>query len=102
MLQIDSNKGFCNTWNETRCPQGFVLKDYSDESRINNIVASKKLKLITGKEATLYKCPAKRGSVIVAKKDVLIGNSGDIISSTQAQGILHKVSNVAYQGKTVV
>ena len=97
--QVDSSYIFCPTWNERRCGQGFVLKDYSDITRINNIVTSSKLKVIKSKQEVLYKCPNGDHSVIILRKRKLFVKTGDIISSTQAEGIFHKITKAIYFGK---
>ena len=98
--QANSFYAFCPTWNERRCGQGFVLKDYSDTTRIDNIVTSSKLKVINSKQEVLYKCPNGDHSVLILRKRKLYVKIGDILSSTQAEGIFHKITKAIYSSKT--
>ena len=98
--QANSSYAFCPTWNERRCGQGFVLKDYSDTTRIDNIVTSSKLKVINSKQEVLYKCPNGDHSVLILRNRKLYVKIGDILSSTQAEGIFHKITKAIYSSKT--
>lgn len=89
----------CSSWNETRCPQGFVQKNYGNITRIDNIVVSKDLKVVTSEEAILYSCLTDHSTYIVLKIDSLHVRVGQIISSTQGEGILGKVTKIRYLGK---
>ena len=88
-------------WNESRCPNGFVRKDYKDNSRLDNIETSPKLKAIASEEAVLYNCPFAEQDVLVVKKGLLDVKVGDTISSQQAGGIFNKVTEVANHGRTL-
>lgn len=50
----------------------------------------------------LYKCPNGDTSVIILRKGKLFVKTGEIISSTQAEGIFHKITNAANFGKNMI
>lgn len=55
--------------------------------------------MVRSDEAILYSCPVEGNNIVVVTKDVLNIEVGSIISSTQAEGIFHKVTNILNLGK---
>ena len=89
----------CYDWNESKCSKGFVQKDYADNSRINQIVPKSNVKLINSEDLKLYACPIDDTLVIVAKQSSIKFRKDDVISSTQAEGIFHKIQDVTNTGR---
>ena len=97
-------QGKCRAWNETRCPHGLVHVDYSDPNRINNTLIRNNVKVIDPNTTIMYSCPVllpsqdEATSVFVAPKGLGI-KVGDVLSSAQAGGVMHKVNGTTTAGK---
>ena len=78
-----------------------MKKNYGDDSRINQIVPKSNVKLINSDDLKLYGCPVEDTFVIVAKQSKMKFRKDDVISSTQAEGIFHKVQDVTNTGKSL-
>ncbi len=56
------------------------------------------VKLINSDDFKLYGCPVEDNLVIVAKQSSIKFQKEDVISSTQAEGIFHKIQDITYTG----
>ena len=92
----------CYDWNESKCAKGFVQKNYADNSRVNEIVPMSNVKLVNSDDLKLYGCPVEDNLVIVAKQSRLKFRKEDVISSTQAEGIFHKIQDITYTGNLMI
>ncbi|XP_028418435.1 uncharacterized protein LOC114543780 isoform X2 [Dendronephthya gigantea] len=92
----------CYGWDERKCAKGFVKKDYEDTSRIDKVVTMSNVKLINSDDLKLYGCPVEENLVIVTKQSSIKFKKGDIISSTQAEGVFHKIEDIAYTDQHVL
>ena len=90
----------CSTWNETRCPGGVVAPNYEDKRRIENTVFSKRLRLVTPNERTMYYCldfaDDPQGRMMLVANGRLNVKPGDVVASAQAGGMFHKVYDVTH------
>ncbi|XP_031553781.1 uncharacterized protein LOC116290811, partial [Actinia tenebrosa] len=88
----------CRTWNETRCPNGEVKIDYSDPTRIENTQIKGNVTIISPEKVTMYRCAANDLDDNIVTVFVFNANltlkPGNVISSNQAGGVFHKVSDV--------
>lgn len=97
-------QGKCRAWNESRCPHGLTHVDYTDPNRINNILIASNVKVIDPNTTIIYRCPVlipdqdDVTSVFVVPKGLGI-KVGDVLSSAQAGGIMHKVNDTTTIGK---
>ena len=97
-------RGRCRAWNETRCPHGLVQVDYTDPNRINSTLIKSNVKVIDPNTTIIYSCPVllpgqdDATSVFVAPRDLGI-KAGDVLSSAQAGGVMHKVNDTTIAGK---
>ena len=97
-------KGRCRAWNETRCPHGLVQVDYTDPNRINNTLIKSNVKVVDPNTTIIYSCPVllpgqdDATSVFVAPRGLGI-KVGDVLSSAQAGGVMHKVNDTTTTGK---
>ena len=78
--------------------------DYTDPERRNNVELADNLKFVGLNDTIIYACPvimAKQDelSLILVAPNVLDIQAGDIVSSPQAGGILHKIVNEVNDGK---
>ena len=78
--------------------------DYTDPERRNNVELADNLKLVEPNDTIIYACPvimAKQDelSLILVAPNVLNIQAGDIVSSPQAGGILHKIVKEVNDGK---
>ena len=78
--------------------------DYTDPERRNNVELAENVKLVEPKDTIIYACPvimAKHDelSLILVASNVLGIQAGDIVSSPQAGGILHKIVKEVNDGK---
>ncbi|XP_068732633.1 uncharacterized protein [Montipora capricornis] len=92
----------CRAWNETQCPLGLLKVDYKDTKRIENTMIRSNVKVINPDIATIYRCPTSpdmddRMSVFVAPRSLGI-KIGDVLSSPQAGGLMHKVNETTNTG----
>ena len=96
--------GICQTWDEEKCPSGVVSKDYSDTTRILNAEISDDVVLLDNKNITLFKCPLigeedfSDHNVFITTRQLDI-SVGQIMSSEQAGGVLHRVGLISNLGK---
>ncbi|XP_074657284.1 uncharacterized protein LOC141910490 [Tubulanus polymorphus] len=94
---VSENKK-CSSWNSTKCPGGFIRPDYSDSSRILNTVFKDGVKSIAADQATVFKCPVTIGSsdssILVVDRPMKNLTRGDVIVSSQADGVFHKIDAV--------
>ena len=58
------------------------------------------VKLINSDDLELYGCPVDDTFVIVAKQSKIKFREDDVISSTQAEGIFHKIQDVTSTGRS--
>ena len=77
--------------------------DYTDPNRINNTLFKSNVKVIDPNTAIIYSCPVllpgqdDATSVFVAPRDLEI-KMGDVLSSAQAGGVMHKVNDTTNMG----
>ena len=98
LFKVNATLPRCYGWNENKCRKGFVRKNYGDRSRIDQIVTKSNIKIINSDDLKLYGCPVEDTFVVVAKQSKMKFRKGDVISSTQAEGIFHKIHDVANTG----
>jgi len=78
--------------------------DYTDPNRINSTILKSNVKVIDPNTAIIYSCPVllpgqdDATSVFVAPRDLGI-KAGDVLSSAQAGGVMHKVTDTTNTGK---
>ena len=60
------------------------------------------VKLINSDDLKLYGCPVEDNLVIVAKQSRIKFQKEDVISSTQAEGIFHKIQDITYTGRKCI
>jgi len=77
--------------------------DYTDPNRINSTLLKSNVKVIDPNTAIIYSCPVllpgqdDATSVFVAPRDLGI-KVGDVLSSAQAGGVMHKVTDTTNTG----
>ncbi|CAH1784969.1 unnamed protein product [Owenia fusiformis] len=103
--QIESNYT-CKIWDNTKCPGGIPVPDYTNPDRIQFTDIKEDVRVIAKEEATVFFCPTKISSNDVTSKDTRTDifithsdlsdklQSGHVVASAQAGGILHRVENV--------
>lgn len=99
------NNDGCYTWNEDKCSNGVPTRNYRNENRIYNTVFKKNVKRVS-KNTLIYFCPYKlsdmpkdeRQLFITMTKQKLSFKTGDIITSAQSDGIMHKVDHIITVG----
>ncbi|XP_078343101.1 uncharacterized protein LOC144628871 isoform X1 [Oculina patagonica] len=100
-------QGKCRAWNETRCPHGLVQVDYKDPNRINNTLIRSNVKVIDPNTTIIYSCPVIlpgqdfETSVFVVPRGLEI-KVGDVLSSAQAGGVMHKVNVTTTTGPYMI
>ena len=97
------NETSCQSWNETRCPNGVILPDYSDTSRVLATTFRDKVKPLPPNETTIYMCPVNfeintNQMLYVMYKDREV-KEGEIVISAQAKGIMHKIQQILNIGE---
>ena len=80
-----------------------MLVDYNDPQRIKNVQLAKNVKIVEPNETIIYACPMtwdveEDPSLIFVAPKALDVKAGDILSSPQAGGIMHKIVNAVYDG----
>ena len=81
--------------------------DYADSNRINNTVIKSNVKVIDPNTTIVYSCPVllpgqdEATSVFVAPRSLGI-KVGDVLSSAQAGGVMHKVNDSTTTGKIYI
>lgn len=97
-LQDNTTVAKCYDWDETKCAKGFVQKNYTDNSRINHIVPKSNVKLINSDDLKIYGCPFEESLLIVSRQSRFTFQKDDVISSSQAEGIFHKITDIVSTG----
>ena len=78
--------------------------DYTDPNRIESTLLKSNVKVINPNTTILYNCPVllpgrdDTTSVFVAPKGLDI-RDGDVLTSAQAGGVMHKVNLTTHAGK---
>ena len=95
----------CQTWDETKCPSGIVSQDYNDTTRIDRVDINDDVSLLDSENATIYKCPVTGNNqledhVLFITSQLVDINVGQILSSEQADGLMHRVGMVTNKGCT--
>jgi len=78
--------------------------DYNDPNRINNTLIKDNVKVIDPNTTIIYSCPVllpgqdDATSVFIAPRGLGI-KAGDVISSAQAGGVMHRVNDTTNTGK---
>ena len=81
--------------------------DYADPNRINNTVIKSNVKVIDPNTTIVYSCPIllpgqdEATSVFVTPRGLGI-KVGDVLSSAQAGGVMHKVNDTMTTGKVYI
>ena len=80
-----------------------MLVDYSDPQRIKNVQLAKNVKIVEPNETVIYACPITSNveedpSLLFVAPKALDVKAGDILSSPQAGGIMHKIVNTVNDG----
>ena len=80
-----------------------MLVDYNDPQRIKNVQLAKNVKIVEPNETIIYACPMtwdvkEDPSLIFVAPKALDVKAGDILSSPQAGGIMHKIVNAVNDG----
>ena len=57
------------------------------------------VKPINSDDLKLYGCPVEENLVIVTKQSSMKLEIGDVISSTQAEGVFHKIQDITNTGQ---
>ena len=79
--------------------------DYKDPNRVENTLLRSNVKVINPNTTIIYSCPVTlpgdddTASVFVAPRGLGI-EAGDVLSSPQAGGVMHKVNETTATGKT--
>ncbi|XP_022804999.1 uncharacterized protein LOC111342215 isoform X2 [Stylophora pistillata] len=86
----------CTSWNETQCPGGKIVVNYTDPLRRDNVEFAKNVKFVEPNETLVYACPVilpkqDRVSLVLVAPRALKVQKGDILCSPQAGGIMHKI-----------
>ncbi|XP_019646646.1 PREDICTED: uncharacterized protein LOC109487118 [Branchiostoma belcheri] len=92
--QVD---GFCKVWNEDQCPKGFIHPLYNDTTRIEKILIGHNVEYVPLEGNILYRCPVRFsswGATMFVNEGDLDIRIGQVLSSPQANGVLHKVEQV--------
>lgn len=78
--------------------------DYTDPNRINNTLIKNNVKVIDPNATIIYNCPVllpgqdDATSVFITPRSLGI-KAGDVLSSAQAGGVMHKVNDSTNTGK---
>ena len=97
-------EGNCKAWNDTRCPHGLVKVDYTDSNRIENTMLRSNVKVINPNTTRIYSCPvmipdAEGTTTLIIAPRSLDVKTGDVLSSPQAGGLMHKVNETTTAGR---
>ncbi|XP_035690544.1 uncharacterized protein LOC118425664 [Branchiostoma floridae] len=101
----DVDKDYCSVWNEDRCPKGFIHPLYNDTTRIEKILIGHNVKYVPSDDNILYRCPVRFsswGATMFVNEGNLDIRIGQVLSSPQANGVLHKVEQVTKTGDYTV
>ena len=80
-----------------------MLVDYSDPQRIKNVQLAKNVKIVEPNETVIYACPITSNveegpSLLFVAPKALDVKAGDILSSPQVGGIMHKIVDAVNDG----
>ncbi|CAH1231914.1 TNXB [Branchiostoma lanceolatum] len=92
---------YCNVWNEDQCPKGFIHPLYNDTTRIEKILVGHNVEYVPLEDNILYRCPVRLsswGATMFVNEGELDIRIGQVLSSPQANGVLHKVEQVIKTG----
>ncbi|XP_035690546.1 uncharacterized protein LOC118425665 isoform X2 [Branchiostoma floridae] len=102
----DLGEEYCSVWNEDQCPKGFIHPLYNDTTRIEKILIGHNVKYVPSDDNILYRCPVRFsswGATMFVNEGNLDIRIGQVLSSPQANGVLHKVEQVRRtEGYTVI
>ncbi|KAI8487041.1 hypothetical protein Bbelb_353010, partial [Branchiostoma belcheri] len=90
-------EGYCKVWNEDQCPKGFIHPLYNDTTRIEKILIGHNVEYVPLDGNILYRCPVRFsswGATMFVNEGDLDIRIGQVLSSPQANGVLHKVEQV--------
>ncbi|CAH1273220.1 TNC [Branchiostoma lanceolatum] len=97
----DTEDGYCKVWDQSRCPKGFVYPLYNDTTRIEKVLTGHNVKYVPSDGAPLYHCQVRFsswGATLFIQEGELDVQLGQVLSSPQAGGVLHKVEQVVAEG----
>ncbi|XP_078598874.1 uncharacterized protein LOC144874520 [Branchiostoma floridae x Branchiostoma japonicum] len=101
----DLGEDHCSVWNEDQCPKGFIHPLYNDTTRIEQILIGHNVKYVPSDHNILYRCPVRFsswGATMFVNEGNLDIRIGQVLSSPQANGVLHKVEQVMKTGDYTV
>ncbi|KAI8494760.1 hypothetical protein Bbelb_273650 [Branchiostoma belcheri] len=93
--------GYCKIWDQNRCPKGFVYPLYNDTTRIEKVLTGHNVKYVPSDGDPLYHCRVRFsswGATLFIQEGELDVQLGQVLSSPQAGGVLHKVEQVVTEG----
>ncbi|KAI8507318.1 hypothetical protein Bbelb_146980 [Branchiostoma belcheri] len=93
----DLAEDYCHVWNEDQCPKGFIHPLYNDSTRIEKILIGHNVEYVPLDGNTLCRCPVRFsswGATMFVNEGDLDIRIGQVLSSPQANGVLHKVEQV--------
>ena len=100
----DSTQPTCLTWQENRCPGGFVVPDFTQPNRHLNIVYQNGITVFHPNDVVIYRLDVFVDDITGADEQVLLFEQADdvtdalriggIISSAQAGGVLVRVTHL--------
>ncbi|XP_035694471.1 protein bark beetle-like [Branchiostoma floridae] len=97
----DTEGGYCKVWDQSRCPKGFVYPLYNDTTRIEQVLTGHNVKYVPADGGPLYHCQVRFsswGATLFIQEGELDVQLGQVLSSPQAGGVLHKVEQVVTEG----
>ncbi|CAH1233820.1 TNC [Branchiostoma lanceolatum] len=97
----DTEDGYCKVWDQSRCPKGFVYPLYNDTTRIEKVQTGHNVTYVPLDGAPLYHCQVRFsswGATLFIQEGELDVQLGQVLSSPQAGGVLHKVEQVVTEG----
>ncbi|XP_078611887.1 uncharacterized protein LOC144882156 isoform X2 [Branchiostoma floridae x Branchiostoma japonicum] len=97
----DTEAGYCKVWDQSRCPKGFVYPLYNDTTRIEKVLTGHNVKYVPADGDPLYHCQVRFsswGATLFIQEGELDVQLGQVLSSPQAGGVLHKVEQVVTEG----
>ena len=56
-------------------------------------------KLINSDDLKIYGCPFEESLLVVSRQSRIVFQKDDVISSSQAEGIFHKITDIVSTGK---
>ncbi|XP_078611889.1 uncharacterized protein LOC144882157 isoform X2 [Branchiostoma floridae x Branchiostoma japonicum] len=97
----DTEGDYCKVWDQSRCPKGFVYPLYNDTTRIEMVLTGHNVKYVPADGDPLYHCQVRFsswGATLFIQEGELDVQLGQVLSSPQAGGVLHKVEQVVTEG----